>query len=97
MDTPKVISDDTRTASADTVVPALLAALKHARDQVARYGYRSDAERYDAVIETVEAGRATTAVHVLCPFCRDTGFDLSGLKLHLVAGWCDAYEATEMP
>ena len=32
---------------------------------------------------------------VTCPFCKDTGFDLAGLKQHLAVGWCDAYNVTE--
>jgi len=27
-----------------------------------------------------------------CPFCKEDGFDMYGLKLHLtVAGWCDVF------
>jgi len=32
---------------------------------------------------------------VACPFCGEEDFDLPGLKLHLEAGWCDAYERVE--
>lgn len=28
---------------------------------------------------------------VACPFCEDTGFDLFGLKIHLVRGWCESF------
>lgn len=29
-----------------------------------------------------------------CPFCRDTDFDLPGLKHHLLSGYCDAFHQT---
>jgi hypothetical protein len=28
----------------------------------------------------------------VCPFCGTKGFDLVGLKMHFVLGWCDVYE-----
>lgn len=31
---------------------------------------------------------------IKCPFCKETGFDLVGLKDHLF-GRCEAYEKTE--
>lgn len=30
---------------------------------------------------------------ITCPFCREEGFDLIGLKAHL--DWCEALSATE--
>lgn len=35
-------------------------------------------------------------IEVACPFCGDNGFDLIGLKHHLDAGWCDAYNAIDI-
>lgn len=32
---------------------------------------------------------------ILCPFCGETDFDLIGLKKHLLAGWCEVFNATE--
>ncbi len=32
--------------------------------------------------------------HVLCPFCKEPGFDLPGLKDHL-SNYCDEYNKTE--
>lgn len=32
-----------------------------------------------------------------CPFCNENEFDLPGLKMHLEYGWCDKYNALEMP
>ena len=34
---------------------------------------------------------------IQCPFCLDNEYDIEGLKLHLVAGWCDVFNATEVP
>lgn len=31
---------------------------------------------------------------IACPFCHEEDFDLIGLKIHLVSGWCDVYERT---
>lgn len=28
---------------------------------------------------------------VVCPFCEEDGFDLIGLKLHFLNGWCEAF------
>jgi hypothetical protein len=33
---------------------------------------------------------------VQCPFCKEKGFDLPGLKRHFVSGWCPVYEQTEL-
>lgn len=30
----------------------------------------------------------------VCPFCDEDGFDLLGLKLHLMRGYCDMYNNT---
>lgn len=30
--------------------------------------------------------------NVICPFCGEGDFDLSGLKLHLTIGWCEKFE-----
>ena len=32
--------------------------------------------------------------YVQCPWCGEDDFDLVGLKLHILQGWCDAYDAT---
>lgn len=29
--------------------------------------------------------------YIECPFCKEDGFDLKGLKAHLSKGQCDAY------
>lgn len=29
---------------------------------------------------------------VKCPWCGEDGFDLPGLKMHLMRGWCQPYE-----
>jgi len=31
---------------------------------------------------------------VECPFCKETGFDLIGLKIHYIRFWCDEYNKT---
>lgn len=36
-------------------------------------------------------------VPVQCPWCGQGDFDLIGLKHHLVRGWCEVYERTEVP
>ncbi len=28
----------------------------------------------------------------ICPFCGESDFDLEGLKIHLVRGWCEPFE-----
>jgi hypothetical protein len=30
----------------------------------------------------------------ICPFCGEGDFDLWGLKLHLLSGWCAKFEET---
>jgi len=32
-----------------------------------------------------------------CPFCHEPDFDLPGLKMHLVLGWCEVWAALENP
>jgi hypothetical protein len=34
---------------------------------------------------------------ITCPFCGETGFDLLGLKLHLLRGHCDVFEVLTYP
>ena len=34
---------------------------------------------------------------VVCPFCKDTDFDLVGLKWHLESGMCDEFYSTPYP
>lgn len=34
-------------------------------------------------------------VYVSCPFCNEADFDLIGLRLHLLRGWCEAFNALE--
>jgi hypothetical protein len=31
-------------------------------------------------------------ISLTCPFCNDDDFDAIGLKIHLIRGWCDAFE-----
>jgi hypothetical protein len=33
---------------------------------------------------------------IICPFCGEKDFDLVGLKIHIVMGWCDVYNLTEL-
>lgn len=33
---------------------------------------------------------------ITCPFCNEDGFDLIGLRIHLVMCYCDAYNNTPM-
>jgi len=37
----------------------------------------------------------TVIVDVSCPFCEEAGFDLIGLKDHLLAGYCEPFIHTE--
>lgn len=32
--------------------------------------------------------------YVICPFCDEKDFDLIGLKMHFLRGWCDKYNET---
>jgi hypothetical protein len=33
---------------------------------------------------------------VICPFCGEGDFDLVGLKMHLLRGWCDKLNETSI-
>lgn len=33
------------------------------------------------------------AEEISCPFCGENDFDLLGLKIHLMRGWCEQFEA----
>ena len=33
---------------------------------------------------------------VVCPFCKESGFDLAGLKGHLERGLCEIYNAIDI-
>ena len=33
---------------------------------------------------------------VVCPFCGECDFDLVGLKMHLLRGWCDKFNETSL-
>jgi hypothetical protein len=35
-----------------------------------------------------------TPLDISCPFCKDTGFDLAGLKSHLLKGDCVVFNNT---
>jgi len=35
-------------------------------------------------------------IYVSCPFCGEDDFDLIGLKYHLISGYCETYESTEV-
>jgi hypothetical protein len=37
-----------------------------------------------------------SASDIECPFCNEQDFDAVGLKLHLTAGHCDAYEGINL-
>lgn len=39
----------------------------------------------------------TETEDVCCPFCKETGFDLIGLKIHIERGWCEVYNEIEEP
>jgi hypothetical protein len=32
-----------------------------------------------------------------CPFCGEDDFDLIGLKMHLIRGWCEAFDNLKLP
>lgn len=34
---------------------------------------------------------------ISCPFCYEDDFDLIGLKIHLLNGWCDVFNETKIP
>jgi hypothetical protein len=34
---------------------------------------------------------------LICPFCRDTDFDDTGLKVHLTEGYCEVFNAVTGP
>ena len=33
---------------------------------------------------------------VVCPFCGEGDFDLVGLKMHFLRGWCDKFNETSL-
>jgi hypothetical protein len=35
-------------------------------------------------------------VDIVCPFCEEEDFDLIGLKAHLLNGYCEDFNATEL-
>ena len=37
----------------------------------------------------------TSFVEVTCPFCGEDDFDLYGLKIHILSGWCEVFNNTE--
>lgn len=41
-------------------------------------------------------GAVSLPAEKVCPFCGDDGFDLIGLKIHINAGHCDAFNGTEV-
>lgn len=42
----------------------------------------------------MKPAKAMLDAEYICPFCREGDFDAIGLKRHLLAGWCNAFEAT---
>ena len=34
---------------------------------------------------------------VKCPFCQEGGFDLIGLKQHIINGWCEVFNDITPP
>ena len=41
--------------------------------------------------------KAALPEDVVCPFCKETEFDLIGLKLHINNGHCDKFNDLEVP
>jgi hypothetical protein len=33
---------------------------------------------------------------VICPFCQEGDFDLPGLKSHIIRGWCNEFNNTDI-
>ena len=33
---------------------------------------------------------------VACPFCGEDDFDLIGLKMHLMSGWCEVFDKLQI-
>lgn len=31
-----------------------------------------------------------------CPFCHEDGFDLIGLKMHIISAWCGTFNAIDI-
>jgi hypothetical protein len=42
-----------------------------------------------------DATKIINDISTMCPFCKDTDFDLAGLKTHLEHGDCEVYNKTE--
>ena len=36
-------------------------------------------------------GLADEPIYVSCPFCGEEDYDLIGLKMHFLNGWCDEF------
>lgn len=34
-------------------------------------------------------------IYISCPFCRESDFDLIGLKLHILNGWYEVFNELE--
>lgn len=45
-------------------------------------------------ISKISAQVTNTPLDISCPFCKDTGFDLAGLKSHLLKGDCVVFNNT---
>jgi hypothetical protein len=42
-------------------------------------------------VSEIEQPQEEPEMDVACPFCGEPGFDLIGLKLHLLNQWCDEF------
>lgn len=77
---------------ASLVYRTVEAFLKEREGNAAMSDIPGDDECGDPFIEDDKEGGPMDLVE--CPFCRDSGFDLIGLKSHFECGYCDVYEST---
>lgn len=50
-------------------------------------------ENEDIIIEN----KSDYVEYMVCPFCKDTDFDMVGLKIHLLSGYCEIFDLVETP
>lgn len=62
-----------------------------------------DKNRLDKLVDTIREMRSIPEggmdkkTNLTCPFCGETDFDKVGLKIHIINGWCEEFENTEVP
>lgn len=56
----------------------------------------SDESLYVGPLPEPQRIKTKPSQDIVCPFCGEKSFDLVGLKFHLISGWCEPFDNTDV-